>query len=40
MFRLLKIQYPDGNTTIYLTVSSIIDRVKYEMTSDRGQIYD
>ena len=58
MFRLLRIQYPDGNATIYLmrhlrsdtlkaagevvginknsTVSSIIDRAKYEMTRDKG----
>ena len=36
MFRLLRIQYPDENATIYLTVSSIIDRVKYEMSRDKG----
>jgi len=36
MFRLLKIQYPDGNATIYLTVSSIIDRIKYEMSRNKG----
>ena len=36
MFRLLKCQYPDGNATIYLTVSSIIDRVKYAMSRDKG----
>ena len=58
MFRLLRIQYPDVNATIYRmgrlrsdtlkaagevvginknsTVSSIIDRVKYEMSRDKG----
>ena len=36
MFRLLRIQYPEENATIYLTVSSIIDRVKYEMSRDKG----
>ena len=36
MFRLLRIQYPDGNATIYLTVSSIIDRAKYEMTRNKS----
>ncbi len=36
MFRLLRIQYPDGNATIYFTVNSIIDRVKYEMRRNKG----
>jgi hypothetical protein len=36
MFRRLRIQYPDENAIIHLTVSSIIDRVKYEMDRDKG----
>ena len=36
MFRLLRIQYLDENATIYLAVSSIIDRVKYDMSRDKG----
>jgi len=36
MFRLLRIQYPDGNATIYFMVNSIIDRVKYEMSRNKG----
>jgi len=36
MFRLLRIQYPDGNASIYLTVSSIIDRVKDEISRNKG----
>jgi len=36
MFRLLRIQYTGENATIYLTASSIIDRVKYEMGRDKG----
>jgi hypothetical protein len=36
MFRLLRIQYPAENTAIYLTVSSTIDRVKCEMSRDKG----
>ena len=36
MFRLLRIQYTGENATIYLTVSRVIDRIKYEMGRDKG----
>jgi hypothetical protein len=36
MFRLLRIQYPHENATIYLAVRSIIDRIKDETSRDKG----